>query len=207
MVRVLAVAAGLLVAVAAGCAAPLGEAPSALDEANGAVAAPAAPGPAPTTLRIPRLGLTVGLGPLGLDPDGSIQEPPVTRPGDAGWYSLGVRPGDPGPAVILGHVSGRPEGAPRAVPGVFAHLDQLRPGDEVVVDRTEGPPARFVVYDRKTVLKDRFPTQSVYGDTPGPELRLITCGGEFRQSVRSYASNVIVWARAAEVDDSAGGAP
>lgn len=194
----LAAAAGLLVAAAAGCAAPLAEAPASLGEANReAAAAPAAPGPPPTTLRIPRLGLTVGLGPLGLDPDGSIQEPPVTRPEAAGWYALGVRPGDVGPAVILGHVSGRPEGAPRAIPGVFADLDELRVGDEVIVDRETGPAARFVVYDRKTVLKDRFPTAAVYGDTPGAELRLITCSGRFLQERRSFDSNLIVFARAA----------
>ena len=43
-----------------------------------------------------------------------------------------------------------------------------------------------------TVAKDAFPTQAVYGPTPGPELRLITCGGEFDHSARRYLSNVVV---------------
>jgi sortase (surface protein transpeptidase) len=136
------------------------------------------------------------LNPVGLDPDGSIEEPPVTQPAVTGWYALGVHPGDPGPAVIVGHVSGRPVGAPRAVPGVFAHLTDLRVGDEITVERVGAPAVRFAVYDRKTVPKDRFPTVNVYGNTPGPELRLITCGGRFRPEGHSYESNIIVWARA-----------
>lgn len=183
-----------LVVAAAGCGLPTGAgaAPPTLAAPAPAVAAES---PEPTHLRIPRLGISTGLTGLGLDPDGSIQEPPVTRPAEVGWYRLGVRPGDPGPAVILGHVSGRPAGAPHAIPGVFAHLDQLRPGDEILVDRETSGPARFVVYAVATVPKDRFPTERVYGDTSGPELRLITCGGRFRTDVRSYDSNVLIFAR------------
>ena len=39
-----------------------------------------------------------------------------------------------------------------------------------------------------------FPTDQVYGDTAEPTLRLITCGGDFDQSVRSYQGNLIVYA-------------
>ena len=43
--------------------------------------------------------------------------------------------------------------------------------------------------------KDAFPTHEVYGPTPGAELRLITCGGEFDRAARSYRDNVVVYAR------------
>jgi hypothetical protein len=42
--------------------------------------------------------------------------------------------------------------------------------------------------------KSRFPTTAVYGPAPGPELRLITCGGTFDRARRSYLSNVVVYA-------------
>jgi hypothetical protein len=42
--------------------------------------------------------------------------------------------------------------------------------------------------------KDTFPTREVYGDTEGPELRLITCGGSYDQSDGGYQSNVVVYA-------------
>ena len=35
----------------------------------------------------------------------------------------------------------------------------------------------------------------VYGDTAGPELRLITCGGDFDDAARSYRDNTVVFAR------------
>jgi hypothetical protein len=36
----------------------------------------------------------------------------------------------------------------------------------------------------------------VYGDTPGPQLRLITGGGTFDRAARSYRDNVVVFATA-----------
>ena len=43
--------------------------------------------------------------------------------------------------------------------------------------------------------KTDFPTAEVYGPTVDPELRLITCGGTFDRSRRSYTDNVVVYAR------------
>ena len=43
--------------------------------------------------------------------------------------------------------------------------------------------------------KDDFPTKAVYGPTPRAELRLITCGGVFDRSARSYEDNIVVFAR------------
>ena len=42
--------------------------------------------------------------------------------------------------------------------------------------------------------KDQFPTERVYRPTPGPELRVITCGGAFDRSRGSYRDNVVVYA-------------
>ena len=45
------------------------------------------------------------------------------------------------------------------------------------------------------VAKDAFPTATVYGPVPAPEVRLITCGGDFDRSSGHYRDNVIVSAR------------
>ena len=42
--------------------------------------------------------------------------------------------------------------------------------------------------------KDQFPTKAVYGDVDTPELRLITCGGDFDDEARSYRDNIVVFA-------------
>jgi hypothetical protein len=39
----------------------------------------------------------------------------------------------------------------------------------------------------------------VYGPVPGPELRLITCGGEFDRSRQQYRDNVVVYAAAGPI--------
>src|SRR5439155_221433 len=77
-------------------------------------------------------------------------------------------PGEVGPAVILGHVDGDNQ------EGIFFRLRELKPGDEVLVRRTDGSTARFVVSTVDTAPKDRFPTEKVYGNTAGPELGRIT---------------------------------
>ena len=107
-------------------------------------------------------------------------------PARAGWYAAGVVPGDQGPAVIGGHVDSR------SGPGVFFRLRTLRPGDLVDVTRSDGRTVRFSVIAVALYPKDRFPTEAVYGPTSGPELRLVTCGGTFDRSARSYDDNVVV---------------
>jgi hypothetical protein len=39
-----------------------------------------------------------------------------------------------------------------------------------------------------------FPASAVYGPTPDPELRLITCGGTFDPALGAYLSNTVVFA-------------
>jgi hypothetical protein len=150
----------------------------------------------PTAVRIPALNVSSSLTRTGLNPDQTIEVPPVTEPMQASWFDEGGRPGMAGyPAVVLGHVSGRPAGATRSVPGVFARLGELKPGDGVFVDRADGSVAKFVVERVELFPKDTFPTDAVYDDTAAPTLRLITCGGEFDSAAHSYRSNIVVFAR------------
>ena len=48
--------------------------------------------------------------------------------------------------------------------------------------------------DVSRVSKARFPTDLVYAPTLEPTLRLVTCGGSFDETQRSYRDNVIVYA-------------
>jgi sortase (surface protein transpeptidase) len=152
----------------------------------GATALPASP---PVEISIPKIKAKSSLIDLGLNPDETIQVPPVTQPMQAGWYTKAPTPGEVGPAVILGHVDGNKQ------PGIFFRLKEMAAGDEILVSRKDGTTARFVVGKVQQVAKDKFPTDEVYGDTTDPELRLITCGGVFDHSARSYKDNVIVFAK------------
>jgi sortase (surface protein transpeptidase) len=79
-------------------------------------------------------------------------------------------------------------------PAVFIHLTELRGGDQILIDRADGTTATFVIQRVERHGKDAFPTQAVYGETPDPELRLITCGGQFDDKARRYLDNIIVYA-------------
>jgi len=162
-----------------------GERPALLRPPAAAPGAAAAAPVRPVAVSIPALSVAGPLEELVADADtGELAAP--ADPARAGWYAAGVVPGDQGPAVIGGHVDSR------SGPGVFFRLRTLRPGDLVDVTRSDGRTVRFSVIAVALYPKDRFPTEAVYGPTSGPELRLVTCGGTFDRSARSYDDNVVV---------------
>lgn len=140
----------------------------------------------PTTIAIPAIDVAAPVVELGLNPDRTLEVP--RSYGDAGWWSGGAAPGEPGPAVIAGHVDSK-DG-----PAVFYRLSELEPGDEVLLTLRDGSVVRFVVERLEHHPKDAFPTASVYGDTPEPTLRLITCSGDFDEFTGHYTDNTIVFA-------------
>jgi sortase (surface protein transpeptidase) len=142
----------------------------------------------PVSVDIPKIGAKSTLVPLGLNPDNTVEVPPVTQPMQAGWYSYGPTPGEVGPSVILGHVDGNKR------KGIFYRLKEMAPGDKISVARKDGSTANFVVTKIDQVAKDTFPTDAVYDNTVNPELRLITCGGSFDRAARNYRDNIIVFA-------------
>jgi hypothetical protein len=143
----------------------------------------------PAQLIIPAIGVRTRLIRLSLRRSGALQVPDTTSV--AGWFDDGPSPGQPGPAIIAGHVDSY-QG-----PGVFFDLSQLKRGDRVYVRRADGTMAVFAVTQVHQYLKAAFPTALVYGPAPGDQLRLITCGGTFDYQSRSYLSNVVVFAVAA----------
>ncbi|HEX4091299.1 MAG TPA: class F sortase [Trebonia sp.] len=154
------------------------------------VAAPtagAAQAAEPASLVIPSIGVRTTLVHLGLTSGGALQVPPTTAV--AGWYTGSPRPGGIGSAVIAGHIDSV------AGPGVFFRLADLHRGARVYVRRKDGTLAVFEVTQVRSYAKDDFPTEAVYGAVPDPELRLITCGGTFDYSTRSYLSNTVVYAK------------
>jgi sortase (surface protein transpeptidase) len=142
--------------------------------------------PVPVRLRIPKIQLTTSLEPLGRAPDATVEVP--SRPDLAGWYAPGPRPGDPGSAVIVGHVDYQ------HAPAVFYRLRELRAGDRLTVARADGSSVRFVVQRTRRYDKQQFPTDEVYYPTLRSTLRLITCGGQFDPTTGHYRSNIIVFA-------------
>jgi hypothetical protein len=139
-----------------------------------------------TEVHLPTVGVRSALVELDVGQDGALEVP--ADPAVAGWFVGGAAPGEPGPTVIAGHVDSR------SGPGVFLRLDELAVGDGVEVTRSDGRVVAHRVVTVERHPKTAFPTARVYGPTPAPELRLITCGGGFDPRSRHYRDNVIVTA-------------
>ncbi|MFE7505556.1 class F sortase [Promicromonospora sp. NPDC057488] len=161
--------------------------------AAGAMQDPAAPETAdgaessePVRISIPSIDVDAGFEHLGIGSDGRLDAP--VDYDLAGWYADGVEPGDVGPAIVAGHVDSR------TAPAVFVRLAELDPGAEVVVEMSDGDLLTFETTRSTQSAKSAFPTADVYSNVPAPELRLVTCAGDFDSGSGHYVDNLVVFA-------------
>ncbi len=140
----------------------------------------------PTRVTIPAIGVDASLEDLHRGAAGELDPPKGWD--NAGWFSDGIVPGQVGPSVIAGHVDSPTTAA------VFFRLDELVAGDQVHVAMTDGSSRTFTVEKTERASKSAFPTSDVYGTTPTPTLRLITCDGTFDTATGHYTDNLIVFA-------------
>ena len=152
----------------------------------------------PVSIAIPAIDVTSAVFPIGKTRDGSLAVP---QPGPdldkAAWFENSPTPGQPGPAVIEGHVATEENG-----PSIFFELAELRPGNKITVKRKDGSTTVFTVNALREFAKDRFPTELVYGgDLSEPTLRLITCSS-FDPSIGKHTGNLVVFAELTDVRGS-----
>lgn len=142
----------------------------------------------PLKVCIPAIGVTATVIRLGINPDHTLQVPTLKQVRDAGWDRYSPPPGDNGPTIIVGHIDSAQYGD-----GVFFNLGRLRPGNTVDVARADGAVAIFRIQRVAEYPKTAFPTRTVYGNTSGPTIRVITCGGRFDAKAGSYVDNIVAY--------------
>jgi hypothetical protein len=135
---------------------------------------------------------------------GAPETASLTIPADihsVGWWDGTVRdgnrivhenapaPGQPGVALIAGHVDSAAAG-----PGALHNLARLKRGDTVEITDSVGHTTTWTVNaPPQTDLKSALPA-SLWVTTGAPRLALVTCGGPFDAATGHYQDNVIVWA-------------
>lgn len=139
----------------------------------------------PQSIDIPSIEVEAPLMKLGLSKDGEVELPPYEKPKMAGWYTGSAVPGDKGASVIIGHVD------TKTAPAVFFKLRQVRKGEIVKVERSDGKVVKYKVDSVEQVSKDHFPAKRVYIEDG---LKLVTCGGKFDYAKGEYVDNIIVYA-------------
>lgn len=154
---------------------------------SAAAAVDSEPLPHPSRLVIESLGVAAPIDPYGVDVDGQMDVPDNVT--DVGWYEYGPTPGSSGSAVLAAHVDLAGQGA-----GVFFNLRELRNNDVVTVEYENGTSTEFRVVANSIYDKAELPLDAIFSRSGPPVLTLITCGGGFSRSARSYDSNVVVYA-------------
>ncbi|WP_106978926.1 class F sortase [Streptomyces griseus] len=163
-----------------------GDGPSSVPAAADRAGPPAVP--APSSVRIPRLGLRAPVDPVGVAPDGQVVVP--EDPDRVGWYRFSPLPGaGAGSSVIVGHVDATGRGL-----GVLAALSQVREGDRVAVDRQDGSTVAYRIASRRTVAKNALSGSGAFRREGRPTLTLITCAGPYLREEGGYQNNLVVTA-------------
>ncbi len=90
--------------------------------------------------------------------------------------------GEGGNTVLAGHAL-----YPNGVPGVFNRLDELSPGDLIIVREGRQHYYYTVSYMQVILATD---TRVVY--EPGHRLTLITCSGDYDPRTRDYEERVVI---------------
>ncbi len=148
------------------------------------------PYPAPVSLSIPSLAINAPVESVGKDADGSMDVPKDDM--NVGWYRYGPRPGQPGSAVIAGHLDSK------TGPAIFYSLSSLKPGDEVQVVVEGGRILTFTVEKKETYPDSSFPIAAVFGPSREARLNLITCQGVFDHASQNYSDRLVVYTRLKE---------
>jgi LPXTG-site transpeptidase (sortase) family protein len=137
---------------------------------------------------IPAIKVDAPVEHVGTTPDGAMDVPKEWN--DVGWYQLGFRPGEPGSAVMAGHLDSTTDRA------VFWDLNKLKGGDQVQVIREDGSQLSFAVAASETYAFDNAPLQRIFGAATTSGLNLVTCDGTFDQGSKNYSKRLIVYTTA-----------
>jgi sortase (surface protein transpeptidase) len=143
--------------------------------------------PVPVRVQISAIGLRAPVIPVGVAAGTQQMEVPESVR-TVGWYRFGPSPGQPGSAVLIGHVDTRSQGA-----GAFFGLRKLREGMTIRVGLSDRSWLRFRVVARRHYGKADLPG-NLFARAGSPMLALITCGGSFDPSSHTYSDNVVVYA-------------
>ena len=141
----------------------------------------------PAHLSVPSLGINAAVEQVGKKSDGSMATPKNFD--DVAWYSLGSKPGEPGSAVVAGHVNNALTKA-----GVFEHLSQIKLGDTIVVADTSRRTLTYVVEETDAYPSDNAPTDKIFAGSGPSRLVLITCDGQWDAAAHSFDQRFVVYA-------------
>ena len=144
----------------------------------------------PAQLSIPELGIEAEVLRTWMDGSASLVVPEDVLV--TGWFD-GSRRLDAsyGSTVIVGHRDSAVQGT-----GALYAIEELPVGASITVTDQSGVPHDFIVDSVELINKDSLPQEAprIFTHRGPYRLVLITCGGVFDETIRSYESNVVITA-------------
>jgi sortase (surface protein transpeptidase) len=142
----------------------------------------------PVRLVIPSIGVNAAVETVGILNNGDLATPTRSPWEDVGWFVSGSQPGEPGSAVIDGHLD-RPGG----YPAVFWNLRYVHVGATVMVITANGKTLSFGVTRVALYAPQAAPIQEIFGNASGTFLNLITCAGDWIPSQHQTTLRLVVY--------------
>jgi hypothetical protein len=143
-------------------------------------------GPQPIWVDIESIGVAgAGVRDVGVQTNGELEIPTAS---EVGWYRWSPSPGHAGSAVLAAHI------AYNGTDGVFRHLDDVDVGARVTIGYDDGSVRDFEIVELSQYPKDKLPFDRIFAKDGEPVVALVTCGGTFNGTLRSYDDNVVAYA-------------
>lgn len=139
---------------------------------------------APVHIYFPDRELDMEVLPVEKDEEGRMDT--VDSHLQAAWYSPGPAPGDPGNALINGHVRFKKK------KGIFSILSELEINERVITEHEDGSTREFKVISVEVYPLDAVPDEVMDTERPGCMLTLITCHGDFDTSIGTSKERCVV---------------
>jgi len=142
--------------------------------------------PVPTSISIDEINVAnAPVVDVGVEDNGDMELPGAEA---VGWYRYNAIPGEDGSSVLSAHISYN------GTNGVFRYLSDVEPGDVVTIGYNDGSAGAFEVVEVAQYDKQELPLDRIFDKDGAPVLTLITCGGDFNSSLRSYEDNFVAYA-------------
>ncbi|WP_356881633.1 class F sortase [Arthrobacter sp. YD2] len=143
--------------------------------------------PDPVSVSVEGTGIDLEVIPVGQEDNGAMTLPDNHY--QAGWYRFGPAPGSTrGSAVLAAHVDSRTEQLP------IADLDEVPAGTPLTVTRSDGSVLRYTTEKVENIPKASLGEFDLFNREGEARLKLVTCGGEWLDSVGDYEDNVVLTA-------------
>jgi sortase (surface protein transpeptidase) len=143
----------------------------------------------PMHLSIPAISVDAEIEAVGVMASGDLDTPQRRPWTNVGWYSAGPMPGEPGSAVMDGHLD-----RPGAFPAVFWHLRDIQVGNDIEVKMFSGKTLHFYVTQTEYYTPQHAPLEAIFGDGGGRYLNLITCAGDWMPDQHQTTERLVVFA-------------